>query len=144
MNQIKKQIKINASAEDVMKFISKPKNMEVVIPNVIRNFNISKGNPRAGFGFDWEFSMAGIPFYGKWKIEEYDLSKKYVAISTGKINSKWTYTFTEKNGVTTWKVTIEYEPPKKVMAKLAQGVIEKMNEKDAETFLHNVKAILEQ
>ena len=144
MHTTKKQIKISAPASKVMKFISDPKNMAIVIPNVIRNYNISKMKPGAGFSFDWEFSMVGIPFSGKWKIIEYEFPKKYVAETKGMISSKWTYIFSERNDITTWKAMVEYEAPKQAITKLAEKVLIKMNEKDLERFLHNVKVILEQ
>ena len=143
MEVIKKQVKIRAPAKKIMEFISNPKNMEIVIPNVIRNYNISKRKPGPGFTFDWEFSMAGIPFRGKWKILEYNLPKKYVAVSEGMIKSRWTYFFTERASITTWQLSINYEPPKKALGKLTKNILIKMNERDADTFMQNVKNILE-
>ena len=104
MRIIKKQIKINVPAKKIMEFISKPKNMEIVIPHVVSNYNISKGKPKVGFKFDWKFLMVGVLFSGKWTILEYDFPKKYVAKSEGMINSLWTYNFNERKGITTWDV----------------------------------------
>lgn len=127
-----------------MEFVSNPKNMAIVLPHVIRNYNISKGKPAPGFTFDWEFALMGIPFKGTWKITKYTSSKLYVAQTEGMIKSTWTYTFAEKNGKTTWNATVEYETPKKLLARFAQSAVKRINEKDLDRFLNNVKVLVEQ
>lgn len=144
MKTIKKEISINASAKKIVDFISNPKNMAIVLPHVIRNYNISKGSVRPGFSFDWEYSMMGVPFKGKWKITKYEYPTLYVAETDGMIKSTWTYNFAEKDGKTTWKVAVAYDVPKKLLGSFSEGAIIKINEKDLERFLHSTKVLLEQ
>ena len=143
MKKAVKQVIIKAPAKKIFDFISNPKNMAIVIPHVIRNYNLSKGPYKPGYTFDWEFSMMGVPFKGKWTITEYDVPKRYVAETEGMIKSKWVYSFSQNSGATTWRATVEYQTPKKLLSKFAETTIHKINEKDLVAFMNNVKTIME-
>ena len=143
MITLSKSVTIKAPRKKVIDFLSNPENMAIILPNVIRNYNISKGSIKPGWKFDWEFSLMGMPFKGKWTAVEYDGSKKYVAKTEGMIDSTWDYTFSEKNGKTGIKVTVDYYLPKVLSNKFAEHVVKKVNEKDLERYLHNLKVLLE-
>ena len=144
MNSVKveKQVTIKASARKVFAFISKPQNMTVVIPHILRNYNITKGPIKPGWKFDWEVVMMGIPFRGTWIIDEYAPPRTYVSHTTG-ISSKWSYNFTEKNKNTQVRLRVEYILPRTILSKFAQPVVRAVNEKDVARFLTNLKIVLE-
>ncbi len=143
MVTVKKSITIKASAKKIFQFMSKPANMAIVIPNVIRNYNVSKGAIKPGWKFDWEFAMMGIPLKGKWIIEKYESPKAYSARTEGMINSTWDYTFSESNGKTEISLTVDYEIPAKIKNKFSEAVVKGINEKDGARYLNNLKVLLE-
>lgn len=139
---VNKQVTIKASARQVFAFISKPQNMTIVIPHILRNYNITKGPIKPGWKFNWEIVMMGIPFRGTWIIDEYAPPCTYVSHTTG-ISSEWVYKLTEKNKATLVRLTVTYFLPKIILAKFAKPVVRAVNEKDIERFLTNLKIVLE-
>lgn len=139
---VDKQVIIKASARKIFAFISKPQNMTIVIPHILRNYNITKGPIKPGWKFNWELMMMGIPFKGTWVIDEYVAPHTYVAHTTG-ISSKWAYKFTEKNKAAHVRLTVTYFLPKIILGKFAKPIVRAFNEKDIERFLTNLKIVLE-
>jgi hypothetical protein len=61
----------------------------------------------------------------------------------GSIESKSTWEFQPEDGGTKLEVLVEYIVPIPVIGKLAERLIVKQNEREAETLLVNLKAVME-
>ncbi|HUF01493.1 MAG TPA: hypothetical protein VMN35_03630 [Gaiellaceae bacterium] len=63
--------------------------------------------------------------------------------ATGQIPATFDYRFTAENGWTRVDVKTECEIPQGVLGKLAEPFVRKLNEREADTFLANLKDRLE-
>jgi hypothetical protein len=62
-----------------------------------------------------------------------------VTKATGQIPATFDYSFKAENGYTKLEVKTEYEIPKTLLGKLAEPFVLKLNEREADTFLANLK-----
>ena len=99
--------------------------------------------PKGGNRFKLTYKMGGIKL--DLTSEDIDVkpNQRVVTRTSGGIESLLTFTY-EENGIIT-KVTLEddYKVPIPVIGKLAEAVIIKMNEQEADTVLANLKLRME-
>jgi len=103
-----------------------------VIPNV-------EALPKGGHRWHWVYKMACVRFEGDSETVEYEPHRHFLLKSIGQIPSTFDYTFTPENGSTRIETKTEYEIPKRLLGKLAEPFIRKLNEREADTFLANLK-----
>ena len=82
-------------------------------------------------------------FEGDSETVDFVPEKHFREKNTGQIPSTFDWTFTPENGSTRIEVKTEYEIPKSLLGKLAEPFIRKLNEREADTFLANLKDRLE-
>jgi uncharacterized membrane protein len=87
--------------------------------------------------------MGGLRFYGETTVLEWIQNKRIVTQSKGGISSTWHFDFQSKGEGTQLSLVMEYEVPIPVLGKLAEAVIRKQNEREAELALSNIKARME-
>jgi uncharacterized membrane protein len=141
MARVHKSIEIKAPVEKVFSFIEDPNNDTEWITNMVE-VNDVKG---AGVGkhFNWVWNMSGIKFKGESTYTEDDPNKRIAFTSKGGIDAKWDFKFESKKNMTILDLDIEYSIPVPVLGKLAEKIILKHNERDAEMALGNLKDRLE-
>jgi uncharacterized membrane protein len=71
-------------------------------------------------------------------------NKRIVIKSKGGIESTWTYNFESRGDATILDLDIDYKIPVPVLGKLAERVLLKRNEREADTNLMNLKERLEE
>lgn len=142
MKKIEKSIVINAPAEEVFTFLTNPNNLPSVWPSLVEVKN-EKHDASGAHSFDWTYKMAGIHFHGHAESTEVEKNRRVVSKNEGGIPSTFTYTYSPKDGGTELRMTSEYELPDRAIAKLAEPLVTRINEREAETLLHNLKAVLE-
>ncbi len=143
MQRIRKTIEIKAQAQRVFDFITQPTNLPTIWPNLVEVSNVvTKGG---GYHeFDWVYKMAGLHFKGHAKTEEAQPGKLSRVRNEGAIPSTFIWTFQGLDGTgTRLTCEVEYTIPVPVLGKLAEVVVAKMNEREAETLLANLKDMLE-
>jgi len=141
MAHIHKRIEIKAPVEKVYSYIDDPKNSPEWITNMI------EVNDVTGTGvdrhFNWVWNMSGMKFKGE-STNVQDVPNKHITLkSKGGIEATWDYKFESKKDVTILDLDIDYNVPVPVLGKLAEKMILKHNERDAEMALGNLKDKLE-
>ena len=142
MVQIKKSIEIDAPVEEVFEFFSNPENLPEVWPSMVEVSNVDHG-PDGHRGFDWVYKMAGIRFRGHSETLEWKENERVVSRNKEGIKSTFTYDYEGIDDRTRLTVSVEYEIPNKVLAKLAGPFVRRINEHEAEVLLENLKARME-
>ncbi len=99
--------------------------------------------PNGGNSLRFVFKMAGMRFEGTGEDVEYILNQRTVTKSEGGIDSTITMTFQPEAGGTKVTFEAEYTVPIPLLGKLAEAVIVKLNENEADLLLANLKARLE-
>lgn len=143
MAKVSASVVINAPVEKVYEYAASPHNGPVFIPNLNENSNISVDPTQVGQKWDFRFNMAGVDLRGNAEVTEVDRPKKWSLKSSGGVESQWTYTFEPESGGTKVTLDIDYQIPQGALGKMTGQVIERLNQKNAEQGLHNLKTILE-
>ena len=143
MKTIKRTIEIKAPVQAVYDFMVQPTNLPGIWPNLISVSNIVAASGGA-HDFDWVYKMAGMHFKGHAKTEEAKSGKLQRVRNEGGIPSTFLWTYEGLNGTgTKLTVEVEYTIPTPVVGKIAETLLAKINERDAETLLANLKDVME-
>ena len=138
MTTIERTIVIKAPVKQVFSYLEDPLHLPEIWPSLVEVKDVQP-LPKGGHRYHWLYKMAGLRFEGETETIEFVPEKHFVAKSTGQIPAKFDYTFTPENGATKVEVKTEYEIPQKLLGKLAEPFVRKLNEREADTFLANLK-----
>ena len=141
MARVKKTITINAPVEQVFEYMDEVTNLPEIWPSMVEVSDIVR-LPNGGKKYRWVYKMAGIRFEGTSEDIEYAVNERVVSKTSG-IESTFTWTYGSENGGTKLNVEIEYVVPVPVLGRLAEAVIVKLNENEADVLLANLKARME-
>jgi uncharacterized membrane protein len=141
MARVHKSIEIKVPVEKVFSYIEDPKNDTEWITNMIEVNDVTGSG--VGKHFNWVWNMAGMKFKGESTYTEDVPNERIAFISKGGIDAKWDFKFESKKNMTILDLDIEYSIPVPVLGKLAEKMILKHNERDADMALGNLKDRLE-
>jgi uncharacterized protein YndB with AHSA1/START domain len=139
---IEKTIVIKAPVKEVFSYLEDPLHLPEIWPSMVEVKDV-KPLPAGGHRYHWLYKMAGMRFEGETETLEFVPEKHFVSKASGQIPAKFDYTFTPQDGVTKVDVKTEYEIPKGLLGKFAEPFILKLNEREADVFLANLKDRLE-
>jgi uncharacterized protein YndB with AHSA1/START domain len=142
MTTIEKSIVIEAPVKQVFSYLEEPEHLPEIWPSMVEVKDVATV-PTGGHRFHWIYKMAGKRFEGDAETLEFELDRHLVRKSTGAVPSTFDYTFTPENGGTRIDMKADYEIPESLLGKLAKPFLLKLNEREAETVLANLKDRLE-
>jgi uncharacterized membrane protein len=135
---IERSIVIKAPVKQVFSYVDEPVNLPEVWPSMVEIKDV-KTLPKGGHSFHFIYKMAGVRFEGDSETVEFEPERHVLLKSTGQIPSTFDWKFTPEDGSTKVELKTEYEIPKMLLGKLAEPFIRKLNEREADTFLANLK-----
>jgi uncharacterized protein YndB with AHSA1/START domain len=139
---IDKSIVIKAPVKEVFSYLDKPELLPEIWPSMVEVKDV-KTLPKGGHRFHWIYKMAGMRFEGESETLEFEPDRHLVRKSTGSFPSTFDWKFFPENGFTKIQMKVEYEVPKSLLGKLAEPYIVKLNEREADLVLANLKDRLE-
>lgn len=141
MIKVERSVMINAPIEEVFSYVEDPVNQLEWLPGIteVRNI-VGRGK---GLWFHWTYKMMGILFSGVVEFTEHLLNERLVAVSTGSIDSIWVWTFQPESDKTLLNMVVEYEVPELVLGKMAEWLVLRQNEREADLSMANIKGRLE-
>jgi uncharacterized protein YndB with AHSA1/START domain len=142
MAKLEREVIINAPVEKVFQFVATPENFPEVWPSMVDVTDV-EALPGGGHKFSWVYKMAGVKLNGESETVEYEENRRMVSETKGGIQSRFVWNFSTEGDGTKLQVDIEYTVPVPVAGKLAEGVVAKMNEREATTLVSNIKDRLE-
>jgi len=142
MSKISKSIDVQAPVERVYEFMTKPDNLPSIWPSLVE---VSKAElkPDGWHSFDWVYKMAGIRFTGHSETTEVEANRRYVSKNERGIPSTFEFLFDAKGNKTHVTINVDYTIPGKLLSRLAEPLVHRMNEREAETLLLNLKDHME-
>ncbi|MCX7039455.1 MAG: SRPBCC family protein [Spirochaetes bacterium] len=143
MVRVEKSASIKAPVGKVFDYMADPNSNLDFIPGMMDIKNIHETENHIGTHFLWTYKMAGLRFEGETTVLEWVKNKRVVTQSKGGINSKWFFTYESIDNGTALSLVVEYDVPIPVIGKIAEAVIRKQNEREAELALSNIKARME-
>ena len=142
MVKVRREILIHAPIEKVFAFISDPHNLPQIWPSMVEVKHAVR-NSTGGYDFDWVYKMAGAHFNGASQTTEYILNQRIITQSTKGIESRFAWDYKAEGHDTKIALEVEYKVPVPLLGKLAEAVITKQNEHEADTMLNNLKDRME-
>ncbi|GAI43332.1 unnamed protein product [marine sediment metagenome] len=142
MRKIEKSITIDASVEKVFDYVGQPTNLPEIWPSLVEMKDVEP-LPTGGKSYRWVYKMAGVLLEGTGEHTEYVANRRIVAKNSGSFESTVIWIFQPEAGGTKVTVEAEYTVPIPVLGKVAEALIVKLNEREAELILANLKARME-
>jgi uncharacterized membrane protein len=141
MAKLTKSITINAPVEKVYDYVSDSRNLPEIWPSLIDTQDI-KQLPDGKTTDRFTYKMAGIKLEGT-TLSEYVKNKKIMSTTEGGAKSTQVWTFEPEGGGTKVTFAVEYTIPIPVLGKLAEAIVAKMNEREGDTIMSNLKDRME-
>jgi len=139
MARMKKTIVINAPAEKIFNYIADPANPPSIWPS-LEQIKEVVSLPCGGTSFKWVYKMAGMRIDGASDTVEFIPNQGITTKSVSGIENTFTWNFQPEAGGTQVNQQVEYTVPVPVLGKLAEAVIIRQNDREAEVLLANLKA----
>ena len=143
MPKIERSVTINAPVKKVFGYVADPKLQVEWLPGMIEVKDIKQTEEGVGSTYKFAYKVAGMRFEGEDIVEEYIPNKKMVTKSKGGVESSWTWNFEPYNDGTKVEVIVEYKVPIPVLGKIAEVLVLKQNEREADHALANIKDKME-
>lgn len=140
---IHSEVDIHAPVAKCFEFLVNPHQIPLVMPELIENIDIPELPLKVGDSFKYKYQLFGTILEGDWIVEAVEANKKYIATTTGGATSRWEYNLTETEKGTHVTLDVTYEPPTSVAQKVQSVVLSKITQNSADTFLANLKTVLE-
>jgi len=130
---------VKAPVEKIFDYISKPNNLPEFWPSLVEVTDV-QSLPTGGYKAQYVYKMAGVSFKGTGEHTEISPNKSIVIVTKGGINSVLTWTFRSQADRTRVTLTIDYKIPIPLLGKLAEPLVDKMNEQELTLMLANLRA----
>ncbi len=142
MAKADKEVWVKAPIEKIFGYIKEPSNWPEFWPSLVEIKDIQL-LPNGGHSGRWVYKMLGMRFEGTGECTQIVPHQFLVIETKGGIRSTiaWTFRFWENKTRVT--LTIEYKVPIPLLGKLAEAIIQKMNEQEGDLIVANLQAILE-
>ncbi len=142
MPTIQKTIAIAAPVERVFDYVADPTHLPTIWPTLVEVSNVVP-HEGGGNGFDWVYKMMGVKVRGHSEDVEFVRNSRVVSRSKAGIPNTFRWQYDAKDGTTNVTLKIDYEVPAGVFGRLMKPVVGRINERDAQTLLTNLKAVME-
>ena len=141
MPKVERSITINAPVEKVFTYVADPVNMPEWLPSLIDVHDVTGSG--VGQRYKWTYKMVGVRLAGETEITEHVPNERRATETKGGVNSSWTYTFEPHEGGTKFILAVDYSIPVPVLGKLAEKLVLKRNEREADLAMANIKDKME-
>jgi uncharacterized membrane protein len=141
MSTIQTSTNINAPVEKVFAYATDPTNLPEWMTNLSEVTDVTGSG--VGQHYHWKFRMAGVPLRGESTVSEHVPNERRVLDSKGGATSTWTLTFAPHEDGTTLNLNVDYTIPVPVLGKLAEKLVLKRNQRDADMWMENLRETME-
>jgi uncharacterized membrane protein len=142
MPRVDNEVIINTPVGKIFEYIAQPRNLQQIWPSLVEIKN-QQLLPNGGYRYQWTYKMSGIHFTGTGECIDLVPNVVLASKNTGAIDSIVRFSFRSKDIQTKVMLSIEYEVPSTLLGHLAEIIILKMNDKEAELILDNLRILFE-
>lgn len=142
MKKVSKSASINAPVEKVFAYMADPAHLPEIWPSILEVTNIQE-EADGKKSYDWIYKMAGMKFNGHSETLEFIPNKRIVVENTKGIDSKFTWDYEQAGSGTRLNLEAEYVIPLPLLGKLAESVVTKKGDEEADDLLSTLKAKME-
>lgn len=139
MATIRRSISIHAPVDRVFDYVADPANLPAIWPSLVEVRNVET-HPN-GNSFDWDYKLMGMRIHGHSDPVEQIRNERQVTRSVKGIPNTFRWLYASHGDDTEVALEVDYEVP--FLGRIAEGVVGRLNEREAETLLTNLKRRLE-
>jgi uncharacterized protein YndB with AHSA1/START domain len=141
MPKLNNSINISAPVEKVFAYVTDP----LATPEWLVGATEVTDVTGSGVGqhYHWKYNMLGVPLRGETTVSEHVPNERRVTEGKGGVTSTWTFTFAPHEGGTKLDLELDYTIPVPVLGKLAEQLVLKRNQREADLSMQNIKERLE-
>jgi uncharacterized protein YndB with AHSA1/START domain len=141
MPKLNNSINISAPVEKVFAYVTDP----LATPEWLVGATEVTDVTGSGVGqhYHWKYNMLGVPLRGETTVSEHVPNEREVTDNKGGITSTFTFTFAPHEGGTKLDLELDYTIPVPVLGKLAEKLVLKRNQREADLSMENIKERLE-
>jgi uncharacterized protein YndB with AHSA1/START domain len=132
---------ISAPVEKVFAYLDDPLTSPEWLVGAMETTDVTGSG--VGQHYHWKYNMLGIPLRGESTVSEHVPNERRVMQSKGGVISTWTFTFAPHEGGTKLDLELDYTIPVPVLGKLAEQLVLKRNQREADLSMENIKQRLE-
>ena len=145
MSNITRKITISAPLDKVFAFVTSPANWTKYVTSLVDVRDLSSQTVEKGTTFAWQYRMLGMNFGGKGTVTENVKNEKFGMKMEGGFPITEHYGFRQVDGGTELSVEVIYETPSKIMQAVSKsGLVEKLNQKEADGVLEKIMILCEE
>jgi len=143
MEKIKRSVFIDAPPAKIFAYLTDPMHYPEFWPSMVEISNVKMkpdGTPQSD---DFTYKMAGVKFHGHAEFVEVQRDRAILLKSEGGIRSTIRWGMEPRDHGTEFSDEIEYELPANLLTRLAEPFLRRLNEREADTVLTNLKERME-
>ncbi len=142
MAKVSRTTTVHKPVEDVFHFLEDKTHFPEFWPSMMEVSDV-RDLPNGGKGYHWTYKMAGLRLEGDSEEIEVIPNKKLVSKNDKGIESTVTWIMDSHGEDTDLTFEVDYKVPVPVLGKLAEKVVVKLNEHEADAVIANIKTQLE-
>jgi uncharacterized membrane protein len=139
MATIRRAITVRAPVARVFDYLADPTHLPALWPSLVAVRNVV-ATP-AGPSFDWDYKLLGMTIHGHSDAVEMIQNERLVARSVTGIPNTFRWLFARHGDLTEAALEVDYQVP--MLGRLAEGIVGRVHEREAQTLLANLKRTLE-
>ena len=139
MAKVDKEIWIEAPLEKIFGYISQPSNMPEFWHSLMEIKDVQRLT-NGGYSARWVYKMLGVRFEGEAEYTQIVPNQFFVIETKGGVQSTIAWTVRSWENKTRVTLTIDYKVPVPLLGKLAEFIILRMNEQEADLIMANLQA----
>lgn len=144
MTTINKSIDIDAGAERVFELLIDPKRFPEYVPGLVSVEDIQQTDQHLGDSFRVTYAVLGLHLTMTFTVTAYEQPTTLTTRFEGGMKGTWTWMLAPQGEGIHMTTAIEYEMAGGILGKAINAVlIERMNEKNTEQLLENLKRVSE-
>jgi uncharacterized protein YndB with AHSA1/START domain len=142
MEKIKRTEFIEVPPAKIFDYLTDATHLTEIWPSMVEVSNVQT-KPDGALDFDWTYKMAGAKFHGHSETLEVQRDHFRLMRNGSGIPSTFRWGFEPHGKGTDFSLEIEYEMPKNLLARLAAPFLRHLNEREADSLVHNLKERME-
>lgn len=132
------QERIPAPVDAVFGFMNQPSNQAAITPSLVESEEVGR-MPNGGARARYAYKMAGMTFKGEVAAREFVPNERIVFDMTGDIEGTIRWHFKDEGGSTVVEYAADYTIPGSFLARLAEPLAVRYNERELQNSLSNLR-----
>lgn len=139
MATIRRSISIHAPVDRVFDYVGDPTHLPQIWPSMLAVRNVEP-HPN-GNSFDWDYKLLGLRIHGHSDPVELVPNERQVTRAVRGIPNTFRWLYAKHDNDTEVTLEVDYEVP--FFGRLGERMVGRVNEREAETLLRNLKHQME-